>query len=128
MPRYDTTTFRPPAPVAYCELYDPATDMTVADVLMLLDTGADVSLVPQAVVTRLGTTPLADTSYELLAFDDTVSVAPVVQLELRLARRTFRGRFLVVEQPIGILGRNILNALPLLLDGPNLTCEVRPLV
>jgi hypothetical protein len=35
--------------------------------------------------------------------------------------RAFRGQFLVIDQQAGILGRNILNNLALLLDGPQLT-------
>ena len=35
--------------------------------------------------------------------------------------RTFRGQFLVIDQQVGILGRNILNALALVLDGPQQT-------
>ena len=35
--------------------------------------------------------------------------------------RTFRGQFLVIDEEVGILGRNILNALALLLDGPQQT-------
>ena len=41
--------------------------------------------------------------------------------ELLMLGRTFRGQFLVVDQQVGILGRNILNALALLLDGPQQT-------
>jgi len=33
-------------------------------------------------------------------------------------RRTFRGDFLAIDQPWGILGRNVLNAISLILDGP----------
>jgi hypothetical protein len=43
----------------------------------------------------------------------------MVQLELVFLQKRFRGQFLLIDQPIGILGRNILNALSLLLDGPN---------
>lgn len=35
--------------------------------------------------------------------------------------RTFRGQFLVIDEEVGVLGRNILNALALLLDGPQQT-------
>jgi hypothetical protein len=35
--------------------------------------------------------------------------------------RTFRGQFLVIDEETGILGRNILNTLALLLDGPRQT-------
>jgi hypothetical protein len=59
-------------------------------------------------------------SYELAAFDGSKSLAPVIRLELLFAQRTFRGQFLIIEQEIGVLGRNILNALTLILDGPQL--------
>jgi hypothetical protein len=39
-------------------------------------------------------------------------------LELQLLGKTFRGQFLVVDARHGILGRNILNAISVLLDGP----------
>ena len=44
-----------------------------------------------------------------------------VHAELLMLGRTFRGQFLVIDQEVGILGRNILNALALLLDGPHHT-------
>ncbi len=43
----------------------------------------------------------------------------MVQLELVFLRKRFKGQFLLIDQPIGILGRNVLNAVALLLDGPN---------
>jgi hypothetical protein len=55
------------------------------------------------------------------AFDDSVSHSFVVHLELVFCRRTFRDQFLLVDQPWGILGRNVLNAVPLLLEAPRLT-------
>jgi len=88
---------------------------------MLLDTGADVSLVPQTCVDQLGLVPLMDRSYELVGFDGTASFSPVVRLELSFEGRSFRGQFLLTDQGYGVLGRNVLNALPLLLDGPRLT-------
>jgi len=39
--------------------------------------------------------------------------------------RVFQGQFLLVDQDCGILGRNILNLLPILYDGPRLTWELR---
>jgi hypothetical protein len=65
--------------------------------------------------------------YELIGFDGTISFAPMVHLELIFCRRTFRGQFLLVDQAWGILGRNVLNAVPILLDGPRLAWhEHRP--
>lgn len=49
------------------------------------------------------------------AYDDRL-FAPLVLLQ-----RTFRGRLLLIDQEWGILGRDILNHLSLVLDGPNQT-------
>jgi len=40
-----------------------------------------------------------------------------VSLELAFLGRIFRGQFLVIDQEVGILGRNILNVLTLLFEG-----------
>lgn len=124
MPRYDSAGFHPPAPVARVTLRNPRTMANVPDVPMLLDTGADVTLLPQAAVLQLGIDTAAETYYELEGFDGTVSLAPVVQLDFIFEGRTFRGRFLVLDQKMGIIGRNILNALPILFDGPGLLWQL----
>jgi hypothetical protein len=87
---------------------------------MQLDTGADITLVPQEAVNRLNLTIAPNTYYELAGFDGHTSIAPIVRLELVFCQRTFRGQFLLIDQDRGILGRNVLNAVPLLLDGPRL--------
>jgi len=58
--------------------------------------------------------------YELEAFDGAKSRAPVVQLEVRFLGKSFRGQFLVIDGQHGVLGRNILNNVSLLFDGPSL--------
>ncbi|HLF25251.1 MAG TPA: retropepsin-like aspartic protease [Anaerolineae bacterium] len=123
MPEYDAARFEPPAPLAQVTLRNPASGATWPDALMLLDSGADVSLIPQAIIKSLRVETVPGRRYELIGFDGGTSFAAVVQLELSFARRTFRGQFLIIEQEWGILGRNILNAVPLLLDGPNLRWE-----
>jgi hypothetical protein len=89
---------------------------------MLLDTGADVSLLPRAHVSSLASSgaPL----YELEAFDGTKSTAPVTA-ELMVLGKSFRGQFLVVDGWHGVLGRNVLNNLVLVLDGPSRTWSER---
>ena len=62
--------------------------------------------------------PLADQQYELMGFDSSTSFAPVVMLDMLFLRRAFRGRYLLVEAERGILGRDILNHVTVLLDGP----------
>jgi hypothetical protein len=120
MPTYDADLFDPPAAVAYVTLRNPVTGITWPDVPMLLDSGADVTLIPQTLVELLEAEIVPDRKYELAGFDGTTSLASVVRLEVTFCRRIFRGQFLLVEQPWGILGRNIMNAVSLVLDGPRL--------
>ncbi len=54
MPNYDSTRFSPPAPVALVTLRNPEGGAMKAGVSMLLDTGADVTLLPQVVADELG--------------------------------------------------------------------------
>ena len=118
MPTYDASSFDPPAPVALVTLRHPRNGATVSDVPLLLDTGADVTLLPRTVVERLGVSLLADQQYELMGFDGSTSFASVVILDLLFLRRAFRGRYLLIEAERGILGRDILNHVAVLLDGP----------
>jgi len=100
MTRYDASRFDPPAPVAEVTLRSPDGGRSVSQVLLLLDTGADITLLPRAAVERLGVEPLADVRYELMGFDGTASFAPLIDHEH------------------GILGRDVLNHAAVLLDGP----------
>lgn len=120
MPAYETKLFEPPAPIAQVTVRSPRTDGSVADVTMLIDTGADVTLLPRThIVSLLGGAQEGE-AYELVGFDGARSFADSVRLELYFLGRVFRGQFLLIDQDHGILGRNILNAIPLLLDGPKL--------
>ncbi len=47
MPAYNASAFRPPAPVAHVIVKSPTTNHVVAGVPMLIDSGADVSLLPR---------------------------------------------------------------------------------
>ena len=121
MSTYDVTGFDPPAPVARVTIRRPTDGASVPNVPLLIDTGADVSLLPAAPINSLMEALETERQFELEGFDGTRSFAPAVRLELHLLNKVFRGQFLVIEQDYGILGRNVLNALSLHLDGPNLT-------
>jgi hypothetical protein len=120
MPAYDRTWFEPPAPLARITVRNPDGGAAVSGVPMLLDSGADVTLLPADAVKSLGLTPIAGKQYELVGFDGSTSLASVVRLEIVFGRRTFRGQFVLIDQAWGVLGRNVLNAVALTLDGPNL--------
>ena len=120
MPGYDASLFHPPAPLAKVTLRNQENGNTTSDVPMLLDTGADVTLIPQSSVSQLGLTMDLSESNELMGFDGRLSVAPAVQLDLILLGRVFRGRFLIINQEWGVIGRDIINHVSLLFDGPGL--------
>jgi hypothetical protein len=115
---YDAGQFDPPAPVARVILRSPDGAATVADVLLLLDTGADITLLPRRAVERLGVQVQVDASYELMGFDGARSAAPAADLDMLFLRRAFRGRYALIDAERGVLGRDVLNHLTLLLDGP----------
>ena len=74
MQAYDGARFDPPAPLALVTVRSEQLGIVVRDVPMLLDTGADVSLLP-----RLSALVSPDAKqYELEAFDGTRSTAPAV--------------------------------------------------
>jgi hypothetical protein len=118
MPEYDAVRYDPPAPVASVTLRNPHTNAELADQHLLIDTGADATLIPQAALVSLALQPVVDVAYELVAFDGTRSIASVAELDLVFLNRRFRGRYLLTEDDSGVLGRDVLNHLILILDGP----------
>jgi hypothetical protein len=125
MPSYDEQLFSPPAPVAAVTLRHPESGATLANVPLLIDSGADVTLLPQSAVEVLGVEASPGEGYELMGFDGSKSVAQVVRLDLIFLRKTFKGRFLLTGQDCGILGRDVLNHVAIILDGPNLVWTER---
>ena len=64
MTKYDES-FEPPAPVAKIALRNIETGKRIRDVSMLLDTGSDISLLPQSSVKSLKIEPLQNESFRL---------------------------------------------------------------
>ena len=121
MTAYDATRFDPPAPLAYVTLRNRNTGATWIDVPMLLDSGADATLVPRAVVDQLGVAAAPSNHLRLVGFDGSTSPAQIVDIELTFLGRIYRGEFLLIDQEYGIIGRNLLNTIRLAFDGPRLT-------
>lgn len=119
MGTYDASLFSPPAPVARVTLRDPESGATVSDVPMLVDTGADITLVPRSSTNQIGAV-LAPGGYKLMGFDGSMSVAQAARLDLEFLGKTFKGQFLLIDQEWGLLGRDVLNHLSLLFNGPRL--------
>jgi len=118
MPEYDAENYNPPAPVAHVTLRNPATGDILSNVPMLIDTGSDTTLLPSEAVGKLGVAAEEDTGFEVQVFDGDTKFLRIVKLDLLVLGKTFRGEYLLVDRPIGILGRNILQNLRILFDGP----------
>ncbi len=119
MPAYDATSFDPPAPVARVTLRDPKTGTSSGDFPALLDSGADVTLLPQTATSEVGVVPEPGASYELAGFDGKISVAQSAEIDLLFLGKVIRGRYLLYDRNYGILGRDVLNLVSLLMDGPS---------
>jgi len=118
MPEYDSENYNPPAPVAHVTLRNPATGAILSNVPMLIDTGADATLLPSNAIEQLGIAVGEDTNIEVQVFDGEIKRLKLVKLELYFLDKKFTGEYLLVDRPIGILGRNILKNLRILFDGP----------
>jgi hypothetical protein len=117
MPSYDALHYDPPAPTASVTLRAQS-GATVDDVQMLLDTGADITLLPRSAVARLGIAPDPSIQYELVGFDGRQTATQVVDLDMFFLQKIFRGRYLLVDAERGILGRDVLASLIVILNGP----------
>lgn len=123
MPAYDERQ-SPPAPIAQAMLRSVETGEMVKNIPMLLDTGADLTLVPRIAVSQLGVSPISHEACEVTGFDGNRSVASVVVVDLILFGLAFRGRYLLSDDAIGIVGRNVLNHVTLEFNGPALEWNI----
>ena len=90
----------------------------ISNAQLLIDTGADVTLLPRDAVLRLGLQPDAGGGYELISLDGKRTTADSVELDMIFLNKAFRGRYLLIDAQHGILGRDVLSAVALLMDGP----------
>ena len=120
MPRY-STRYDPPAPVAKVTLRTVDQSGEVLNVAMSIDSASDITLLPASSVSQLALKPILGHEYEITAFDGVKSDSSIVSCDIIFLDRAFRGEYGVVQTEEGILGRDILNHLVLILDGPNLT-------
>ncbi len=118
MTAYDATHFNPPAPVVSVTLRNPESGATVSNVELLLDTGADITLLPRRLVDALAVPTLAGQSYELIGFDGNKSLGPggISGTDFRSAH--IPRQYVLIDDEQGILGRDVINHLALVLDGP----------
>jgi hypothetical protein len=118
MPSFDASSYDPPAPVAIVTLRRSGEADLVGDVALLIDTGADMTLLPRWALARLGIAPQPNIAYEIVDFEGSRSTAQAADLDMIFLNKAFRGRYLLIDAQHGILGRDVLNTLRVLIDGP----------
>jgi hypothetical protein len=118
MPAYDSSGYDPPAPVAQVILRNISNPQSTSETSLLVDTGADITLLPRFAVEQLRVNPVAGLDCELLGFDGTKTRARAVELDMIFLGKAFRGRYLLIDADQGIMGRDVLASVALLLDGP----------
>ena len=72
-----TPPLRSPAPVARVVVRHPEREQSVGDVPMLIDSGADATLLPRSAATSLGLEGTGE-RYQLVGFDGTISESEAV--------------------------------------------------
>jgi len=82
MPEYDGAHFDPPAPVVLAALRCVESGAMIQGVELLLDSGADITLLPQSAVAQLGVTADSTQRYELMGFDGSRSFASGVRVDM----------------------------------------------
>jgi predicted aspartyl protease len=109
-----------PAPFAQVELADPVSCVAQDGVIMLLDSGADVTVLPPWAAEKIGLRPDPVKRLEVSSYDGRQSVRAVVQAKMRLGTFVFRIECILhdEDQVAGVIGRDVLNHLCLTLDGP----------
>lgn len=115
--KYDET-FDPPAPIAEIVLRNTQTGERSGKIKMLLDTGADISLLPLKTTEQIKIEATTDT-VNLFGFDESQSVAKIYHLQIIFLGKRISGNVCAIKDEIGILGRDVINDFSILFDGIN---------
>jgi predicted aspartyl protease len=117
-------SYVPPAPVIEVWLAAPGTAGTAGPFTALIDTGADASVVPKSILLTLG----APSLFEAQLRSPWGEPHPVVVYlaDIVIGQERFPGIEVAADESDTdiILGRNILNKVPLFLDGPEQAAEL----
>ncbi|MGH7964082.1 MAG: retroviral-like aspartic protease family protein [Candidatus Binatia bacterium] len=120
---YDRT-FTPPAPVADVTITHPVTGARSGVLRGKLDSGADVTVIPERLVAPLGLTP--QRRIWLRSYDGTYAQRPVYYLRLNVVGFDLAAvRCVTTDRANVLLGRNVLNRFVIILDGKNLCFELQ---
>jgi predicted aspartyl protease len=114
----------PPAPFVHVTIQPPEGAIASSDLPALLDTAADITVIPDRVAVELRLIPLDE--MPIGGFDGRVSGVStyLVQLAMREYTPTIIRVVASRDEPYVLLGRDVLNGYRVVLDGPQLRLEV----
>ncbi len=121
MATYNQTLFEPPAPFAYVAVSISGNSGLARDIPLLVDTGADITLLPRFAMDQLQWIDSVIGFVELEGFSGGATKTPVAEVEVKVLGEVFEGRYALIDNDYGILGRDILNEMTLVFNGPDLT-------
>jgi hypothetical protein len=116
-------TFSPPAPILPIELLVADDSRRRAQVEAKLDTAADISAIPAAVVEGWDLEPVSEVVVTGYNTEAAILATYAVGIELPEARIRHI-EVIVIPNSYALLGRDVLNHFYVNLDGPDLTFEI----
>ena len=114
----------PPAPFVHLSLRNPATGAEVASVPAQVDSAADRSVIPQSLATQLdlaqiGTLAIGGLGGMIFSLPTYVAIVAIHELTPQAVKVVAN-----TDEPWMLLGRDVLNALRVTLDGPGTALEI----
>lgn len=122
--KYDDTRLNPPGPLLSIKVRPTKRTRPMRARWAELDTGADISVIPESLVADLRLT--AKSSILMLGYDKTMAERETYLVDLEIAGYTlYAVRIVAVPRDTILLGRDILNHFIITLDGKALTFDLR---
>jgi predicted aspartyl protease len=114
----------PPAPFIHATVSHPEREEAIADLPAQLDTAADMTVVPEEVIKRLGLVPIEEVPVGGFGGQVTEFPAYFVEITLRDMRTVSVKVLGSRDEPYILLGRDVLNEFRIVLDGPQCLLEI----
>ena len=123
MPAYDRS-FTPPAAVADVSISHPIADVTSGPLRGKLDSGADITVIPETWIAPLGLSPRA--SVWARSYDSAYSQRAVYYVRFSIEGHELSAvRCVAADRANVLVGRNVLNRFVITLDGKRLRFTLR---